>query len=406
MKIASYAQGHCLFNTVEVIVEQTSVTRLIPSTQVRVAEAVSTRIVVLDQLRGIAMILMALEHVAYFANVKLQAESFGGVRPDLPPLPNVLVGMLTHQASGIFFTLVGTSIAYFEASRRRRSWTEWQISSFLVTRALILLVLDQVVGLFGWKHSLTFDVLSAIGFSLILLSILRLLPLRVIAVTAIVLFLLYPLLVQAFPYRPDQPHTILLSILLDYKAGGVPRVEFAALSRLSLVLIGFVGGHWLQQRKFAISARLIWIALAGLIIAFVLRLLGGYGNFLPYQPNWSPIYFFIENKQPPSIVFLLSNFSIALIWLVALNAWQRHINDVVREVLTVFGQSSLFFYTAHVFIYRYVGTQLIPQTFLSGGNGLGRAFFDCALGLTILYPACLVYRHLRQKYPCSIIAFL
>ena len=94
-------------------------------------------------LRGVAMLLMALDHSSYFAQFDVTAETYDGVRPILGSWPHVVTGLVTNLASNIFFTLAGVSVAFFEESRRRRGWSEWMITRFLVTRALVRTMLSD-----------------------------------------------------------------------------------------------------------------------------------------------------------------------------------------------------------------------------------------------------------------------
>ncbi len=369
------------------------------------ALAPSKRVTVIDMLRGVAMVLMALDHSASFANVNLTAESYAGVRPTLGQLPNILVGLVTNLASGIFFTLTGVSVAFFERSRRKNGWTEWQICRFFLIRAATLLVLDQFLTHYAWQDAPKFDVLSAVGFSLIVLAFARLIPLRVLAVITVLLFLGYPLLVQAFPYDPGQPLSGVSAIMLHYvdSASEFPHVEFPALGRLSLVLFGYICGRLLQEGKLVISPRLLWVALAGILASVVLRLLGGYGNFLPYQAGWPNIYWLIENKEPPSIVYLLFNLSCALVVLVVLQQVEKQIERHVGRFLLILGQTSLFFYAAHLMVYGRIVRHIFPNTFLAGS--LARGFLEFGIGLLIVFPLCVLYRDLRRNHPNSILRY-
>ena len=96
----------------------------------------TSRLVVIDMFRGVAMLLMALDHSAYFANTGVTAESYGNVRPVLESWPHVLTGLLQRTwLPGYFFMLAGTSVSFFERSRRKQGWTEWQITRYLLIRA-------------------------------------------------------------------------------------------------------------------------------------------------------------------------------------------------------------------------------------------------------------------------------
>jgi uncharacterized membrane protein len=371
------------------------------------SQAKSRRLVVLDMLRGVAMLLMALEHSAWFAHTNYVAESYGGARPRLDTLPHIIIGLFTNAASGIFFTLTGVSVAFFENSRRKRGWTEGQITRFFLTRAAILVVLDWTLSHFAWHQpTLTFDVLSAIAFALVILAFVRRLPLRWIALLSAALFLVYPLLVDWFPYNPQQPLSVLTTYLLQYHPGVFPYVEFSALGRLSLVLAGYVAGRLLIAQKWTLSPRLLWLALAAFIAGVVLRLLGGYGNFSPLQPGDPFIDLFIESKQPPSVVFLLYNITKGLVLLVVLQfVLPRFENSFAGRALTVLGQTSLFFYVTHLLLYSCVVSRIIPDTILPG-HDIARDMLEWMIGLAILIPLCAGYRHLRQRHPNSILQYL
>ncbi|GIL09119.1 MAG: hypothetical protein BroJett033_6300 [Chloroflexota bacterium] len=375
--------------------------------------AVTKRLVAIDLLRGVAMLLMALDHWAPFTRVDLTVEGYNGIRPELGTWGQIVTGLITNLSSGIFFTLTGTSVAFFERSRRKRGWTEWEITRFLLIRALILLVLDQVVNRIGWAVTELplFEVLSALAFTLAVLSVCRRLPLRIIAVLAAVLFLIYPLLVTLFPHDPARPLSTVTTILLQNNRDSFPMVANPLLARLSVVLFGYVVGRLLVEDRLKISPSWLWVALGGFVAWFLLRmgLLQGYGDFLPYQPGAPFVDLFIDSKQPPSFTFLIFNMSVAIVMLVSLHMLpKRFIDTPIVWVLKVLGQTSLFFFVAHMLFYRllwriFQGEPIIPPA-LVGNSEILRLLIECALTLVVLVPICAVYRKLRQKY--SILSYL
>ena len=371
----------------------------LPDTQ---TAKVSQRLVAIDMLRGIAMLLMALDHSSFFAQFDVTAETYNGIRPELGSWAQVVTGLITNLASNIFFTLAGVSVAFFEESRRKRGWSEWMITRFLVTRAVVLLVLDQIVSRYAWHSPVKFDVLSAIAFSVIALAFARRLPLRILAILAVVLFAIYPLLVVLFPYNADQPFSVLFAILFQHSSSAPPMVEFPAVARLSLMLGGYVWGRLLRSGRTSISPRLLWVAFAGFALWFVLRMLHTYGDFFPFTPDMPWYYFFIENKQPPSITFFLLNLSAALVILVGLNRVEKVLQrSFLGWGLTVLGQTSLFFYVAHLLLY----SRVVSRIFIDAPTtGILRAYAEFALGIAILLPVCAGYRILRRRY--SILSYL
>lgn len=374
------------------------------------AAAKSERIVLIDMLRGVAMILMALDHSGAFAKGGgYVAEGYAGQKPELSSLPHVLTGLVTNVATPIFYLLTGVSVAFFEHSRRKRGWKEWQITRFLLIRALILLALDQFLVRFAWNDPPSLDVLSAIAFALVVLSVIRLLPLKAVALIGFAVFLGTPFVVQQIGLSPEQPVPFVLRALFVYDVASVPWVEFPLLGWPVLTLFGYVIGRLLQARRVTISPRLLWVAAASFALWFVLRVGGGYGNYLPYHGDWSPIYFFVENKQPPSIVYILFNFAWGVCILVLLERFQRRFpGSFIEHVLTIFGQTALFFYVAHLLLYSDLVSRVIPPTFLNGmvAGGLFRSYLEFAVGLVILYPLCFGYYCLRRAHPDSILRYL
>src|SRR5262245_10455497 len=97
------------------------------------ATGLRARIESIDVLRGIIMIVMALDHVR---------EYFGaaGVNPtnlSTTTLPLFFTRWITHICAPVFFLLAGTG-SYFAGRRRSQS----QLSRFLTTRGLWLIGIE------------------------------------------------------------------------------------------------------------------------------------------------------------------------------------------------------------------------------------------------------------------------
>lgn len=383
--------------------EQTSGV-VIPSPIAAPASVSGERIVAIDHLRGIAMLLMAVDHSMYFAGVAPVAESYGMKLPELGSLSLVLIGLATNISSGVFFALAGTSVAFFAKSRLNRGWTQGRISRFLVIRGVLLIALDAIVEPLGWGAPLTVDTLSALGFCIIVLAFVRRLPLCIISISSILLFVLYPILVTSI--KPSETTTLefILTVLFQFHMGGPLYVEFPLLARLSVVFAGFTFGILLQQNRISISSSYVWIGLAGLAVTFLLRLGGGYGNFVPYNSDLSAIYFLIENKQPPSIVFLLFNLSLAVLLLAGLNRFQRSLDRTgIAAVLQLFGQTSLFFFVAQLLVYGKITRSITHFKYFTDIRLV--AVTEFTAGLVILIPLCMLYRWLRNRYPNGLLQY-
>jgi uncharacterized membrane protein len=139
-----------------------------------------TRLDSIDLLRGLVMVLMALDHTRDF---------FGGsgANPrDVAAPALFLTRWITHYCAPTFIFLAGLSAFLYGA--RGRSTGE--VSRYLFTRGLFLVVLEFTVVTFGWTfapftpHVLA-QVIWAIGMCMIVLSALVHLPRAVIAAIAL-----------------------------------------------------------------------------------------------------------------------------------------------------------------------------------------------------------------------------
>lgn len=135
-----------------------------------------------DLLRGLVMVVMALDHARdYFAA--------GGLDPrDLNQPAMFLTRWITHFCAPVFVFLAGVS-AFLYGSRGK---TTSEVSRFLWTRGLWLIFLELTVVRIGWTFGLfpefiPAQVIWAIGCSMVTLSVLVFLPRSVIAAFGLVM---------------------------------------------------------------------------------------------------------------------------------------------------------------------------------------------------------------------------
>jgi len=374
-------------------------------TTISADQATTKRLPVIDMMRGIAMLLMLLDHTAYFAHFGILAESYNGVRPMLESPPHFLTGMLTNIATPVFMLLTGSSVAFVEASRLKKNHPLWRISRFLVCRALLLFGLDFLIERTIYNAPPALSVLSAAGLALLMLTGAQFLRTNWIIVIASAILLIYPTLWQMYHYSPTSPPPPLVKILFYSEQDAPPLVQYPALGWPILALFGYVFGRLIQHGQINLSSKRIfkWAAVS-MMVFFGLRILGGYGNFLPYSPNQPLIYFFIENKQPPSLTYILWNSSLALgIFGLILHFEHQLQRSIVGRILIVFGQIPLFFYVTHLLVLKW-GNDILP--FQSSINkGLIRNYLEFIFFTLLLYPISAFYRHLRLKNPDSLLRY-
>src|SRR5918996_3652535 len=109
------------------------------------AEALPRRLGSIDLLRGIVMVLMALDHTRdFFTNAFFNPLDLSQTTPAL-----FFTRWITHYCAPIFVLLAGTG-AYLYGARGR---THAEVARFLFTRGLLLIVLEFPLVHFGWFFS-------------------------------------------------------------------------------------------------------------------------------------------------------------------------------------------------------------------------------------------------------------
>lgn len=358
----------------------------------------ASRLAPLDALRGLIIVLMALDHANYFvARQHSSGEYWGGAFPVYHDALAFVTRLVTHLAAPGFFFLMGAGMVLFAQSRRQRGWSKWTIIRHFLTRgglliALQLLIVNRAWGLYGvgWGY---IGVLFALGGTMILGSILLWLkPGYLLALTAALV--LGAELLTPNPSQWNQAFPLLSRLLLVPGGHRVLWVNYPVLPWLELVTFGMVFGHWLADDPGQAFDRALKFGGAFLLAFFVLRIPDGFGNIRPRAGNtW--IDFLNVVKYPPSITFSLLTMGVNLI-IMGLFArvsqeWQRYFRPLV-----VFGRAPLFFYLTHLFLYAGLGLLLVP-----GGTGIPQMYPYWLLGLLIVYPLCLGYGGLKDRQPAT-----
>lgn len=369
--------------------------------------ATKERLLGIDALRGIAIIVMALDHAASFVSTSLQAESYGGQPAILENWTHWVSGLFTNLAAPTFWFLSGVSLAFFIASRRRRGEPSWTTTRFLLTRGSVLILLDLTICRWAWAGQGPYlQVLLSIGLSLALISVVRLLPLRVLLGLGLTLLFSYQLLLPIIAPHFSQTDNFWLALLLAYSTKTDPAVEYSLFGWFSLMLLGFVLGHYMSLPALRRAQTWVTIGLALLSVWFILRLIGGFGDLTPYSAytdaQW--YHFLIMNKTPPSLTYLTFNLGIAALVLAMFFNWPNWLGHPFVRWLAITGQVSLFFFVAHIVVYSVLG-QAVMALHLPI-PGMVKTFAVWGAGLFILIPMALAYRSLRQRYPQSVLRYL
>ena len=363
------------------------------------AQAKSTRLLPLDALRGFIIVLMALDHAnSFIAHGKLEPELWADLFPSYlghPPLTFV-TRLVTHLAAPGFFFLMGAGMILLAQSRRRRGWSEWQITRHFLLRGALLIVLQFSLENLAWSlkepPGIYFGVLYALGGVMIIGMLLLRLPqgwlLLLSGSLIIATELLLPESRTGFAAYP-----VPLRMWLLPGFTGPVLVLYPLMPWLGVAGLGMVYGRWLQQDATVAYRRAFWLGVISLLLFLPLRYLGGYGNIRPATGyDWIAILNVV--KYPPSITFLLLTLGTNLLLL----ALFSKLPDLILWPLAVFGQVPLFFYISHLFLYGFWSQRIEPA-----GVGIPRMIPYWLLGLLILWPICWLYgRFKHSRAPNSI----
>ena len=382
-----------------------SVTGLTPGKRARIESV--------DVLRGVIMILMALDHTRdYFGKTTFSPTDLSQTTVAL-----FFTRWVTHFCAPVFFLLTGTG-AYL--SLRKRSTRE--LSRFLFTRGLWLIFLEltafRCLGFqFNFDYQFTIlNVLWALGWAMIVLSALVYLPSSLITTFGAALILFHNLFDSVASSNPLWTLCHSPNFLFQTPAHSV-FVAYTLIPWVGVTAVGFGLGQiygWVSSRRKTFLLRLG----IGLTAAFFLvRALNVYGDPSRWSAQKNLIYtalsFLNTTKYPPSLLFLLMTLGPALLFLFAVD----HATPKFLQPALIFGKVPMFYFLLHIpFIHllavlvcygRYGHVHWMfespdaanfPFTQPPGwGFSLPIVFSVWIFVVVALYPACRWFASLKQR---------
>ena len=311
-----------------------------------VTSAVTKRVRIesIDVVRGVIMILMALDHVRdFFGN-----SGFNPTDPATTTIPLFFTRWITHFCAPVFFLLTGTG-AYLSLRKK----TKRELSRFLFTRGLWLIFLElTVTRCLGWQFNFDYHltlllVLWALGWAMITLSALVYLPAWAVTAFGVVMIAGHNLFDSVDSSNPlwtilHSPNFILNS------PGRIIFVTYVLIPWIGVTAAGYGLGQiysWPSARR---KAFLLPLGI-GLTAAFVvLRGINAYGNPAPWSTQKSAAFtvlsFLNTTKYPPSLLYLLMTLGPAMLFLWAVDAGTPR---WLRPALTI-GKVPMFYYLLHI----------------------------------------------------------
>ena len=365
----------------------------------------------IDMLRGLIIVIMALDHVRDF--------NMAGAMQDPMRDPNIgallfFTRWITHFCAPVFIFLAGTSAGLMTA---RKKPTE--LADFLFKRGLWLVFLDVCIISAAITFSpfdfiapgghtlLIMQTLSAIGVSMMVLAAAQFMGAMPCLMIGALIVLGHNLLDGVWPafevFAPDTPVWVALHARMGITLEHIKIVvAYPFLPWIGVMLLGFGTAGIFKKLPDRRNALLLKTGL-GLIAAFIiLRAFDIYGD--PHK--WSiqtgsgmktMMSFLNTTKYPPSLLYLLMTLGPAAVLCSVADRWQGWLKDT----LVMFGRVPLAFYVAHYYLAHalgvavgmfqgYTATQLttLGAKPKEAGLELGGVYLVWIVVVVAMYPLC------------------
>ncbi|HEX5809936.1 MAG TPA: heparan-alpha-glucosaminide N-acetyltransferase domain-containing protein [Anaerolineales bacterium] len=382
----------------------------------------SERLETIDFLRGVVMIVMALDHVRMYFGLGTWYAEPTNLATTTPLL--FFTRWITHFCASTFVFLAGTSAFLYGLKRDDIRET----ASFLLRRGLWLIVVEVIIVNLAWTFDLTYSflilqVIWAIGCSMIVLSVLVFLPMSlVLAVGLLLVFghnLLDPITVQGSSIQELVWYALHQPTLTLTGSGRLVNFVYPVLPWTGLMVLGYVSGTFYRE-GVGVERRRRWLFILGLgmtLLFLVLRLGSLYGEPQDWRPQGSALFtlmsFLNTTKYPPSLQFLLMTMGPALMLLAAIETLA---DRLPRPVITL-GRVPFFFYVVHLYLihglamlflvsegrptseYILSASGIRSGRLIDFGVGLGGVYIVWVLVILLLYPLCGWYQRYRESHP-------
>jgi uncharacterized membrane protein len=389
----------------EQVVLKNASRQILEKSQAAKEKAGRARLNSIDFLRGLVMVLMALDHTRDFF-------AAGGFNPrDVTEPALFLTRWITHFCAPTFIFLAGIS-AFLYGTERKTS----EVSRYLFTRGCWLVLIQFTVVRFGWTFSFNIDylviqVIFTIGASMIALAALVHLPRWAIATFGLALIAGHNLFdgIRAEQLGAAAPvwHLLHQPGALDLTHNFKLIVLYPLIPWIGVMAVGYALGPLFRLKRetrvrqlFAIGA----LTTAGFVF---LRATNLYGDPAPWAVQnglLATVLSFINcEKYPPSLLFLAMTLGPALM-LVAVSDGAR---GIIAGWVTTFGRVPLFYYVAHIYLLHACAIVFAQITTGAGfaashkpdGYGLGLAgiYIVWLAVVILLYPLCPWFAAIKRR---------
>ncbi|MEJ8841746.1 heparan-alpha-glucosaminide N-acetyltransferase domain-containing protein [Lacibacter sp. H375] len=379
-----------------------------------------SRITSIDLLRGVVMIIMALDHVRdYF-----HADAFIYDPLDLEKTKPVLffTRWITHFCAPVFMFLAGTSASLVGERKSKK-----ELSMFLFKRGAWLILLELTVINFGWNFDITFNniyfiVIWVLGLSMIALAAAVHLPRKWIFIIGLLILAGHNLLdgihVQGNTFKAFAWALVHDQNLFTWASKNI-LVGYPVLPWIGIIMLGYCFGA-LYSPAFGAEKRKKWLLNIGggaVLLFIIIRFANFYGDPGPWskQDNFLKTFldFISTTKYPPSLLYALMTLGPSVLFL----AFTERANNTFTKFISIYGRVPMFYYILHIYLLHaaaLVATGLftgfswqiwvlkeplwLTQTLKGYGFSLGIVYIVWIGIVLFLYPLCKWYDRYKQNH--------
>ena len=376
-----------------------------------------TRIEALDVLRGLVIVLMALDHVRDYFHESSYA--YDPLDPALTTVALYLTRWVTHFCAPTFVFLAGVS-AWLQGAKGK---DPARLAGFLRSRGIWLVFLECTVVSFGWSFSipmiLNLQVIWAIGISMLVLSMLVRLPTRAVLVVGLVIVAGHNLLDSirgaqfgGWAWVWDLVHE---RAPLSWHGTVFALAVYPLLPWIGVMALGYgLGPVFLSPHR---DRTLVRLSLAMALLFVALRTFNVYGDPAPWIPQDTAVKtamsFMNVAKYPPSLLYVCATLAPMLLLVPLFD----RLRGPLASVLRTFGAVPLMAYLAHLYVMHLVaiaahaiaGHRLTgmfdtihyvffePNVFAGASFSLPIVYAGWIAVLLIIYPLCRWWADVKRR---------
>lgn len=352
-----------------------------------------SRLFSIDALRGLVMIIMALDHVRDFFHASAAIFSPTDLTRTTPIL--FFTRWITHFCLPVFMFAAGMGV-FFYGQRR----TKGQLARFLLARGLWFIALELTVMQFAYNFNFSFRflilllILWIFGICMLAMAALVYLPARFLAVLSIAVIVLHNCL-DGIPASRFGSFAWAWNLLhqpgVIQVAGKPVLVTYTFLPWIGVMAAGFCFARIFQLEPQARQRIMLRTGAALTLVFIVLRAINHYADPAPWSQQKSLVFTLLSflncTKYPGSLDFILMTLGPALLVL----AWFDRLTLKDTNPLIVFGRVPMFYFILHFYLIHIL---VVLAAWLRYGNSTAHFIFNPVPsmgGPATLFPANFGY---------------